>query len=271
MLGWFVLISPQLEERSALSAEESQIRSNITTVEAASAKIDEYAAALDASTEVTDLIAVNAPSVLDMQAFRDRLSAALTDAQIEITSMSANDGVQVDGWDTSSAQLVSASVASLFTQGPVAGAEPVVAADATTTTDAGAATDTATATTSTWSPAITVASTDGEDTSVAGDIRMVEVTIELAGSPSALFDFLADMQDPDQQLFQVSQITLSARTEGEENPAGSPAKEGDVSVTIVGDLYLHDADTSVVDEDAPASSDAVDGAFVAVGGNLTQP
>ncbi|WP_062464591.1 hypothetical protein [Demequina soli] len=250
VLGWFLAIKPQFDERDSLKSQTATIRGNIDQVNMASAKIDEYAAQLQGDDSVAKEIALNAPSELDLPAFRARLWKAFNDTKIELVSYSQGGETLLPPLEVDPSALVASQVAALFQTGPVSAASSVVpdpAATAAATGTDGAADPTAVVGTDGWAPAVTAPT---ESTLASAQVFKVPFTLVVAGSPQETYDFLAFMSDPDQPVFEVEAITQTARPSGSGTiPGVSDAKDGDVSTTITGSLFVYNPTLELHDQE----------------------
>ncbi|WP_169746576.1 hypothetical protein [Demequina maris] len=257
VLGWFLAIKPQLNAASEASAQATSIRDNTVLIQASSAKLDEYQSLLEEDDSTADAIALNAPSRLDMDAFRTRLWKIADGANVDVISYALGTGQAVDGWETEPGILVSNQVASLFGTGPVAGTADQASAETTTTDTEG--TDAATTAPGAWTPVITPNTEPGP---VAGDIRMVDVTLDIAGTASEVDAFLSKFMDVKEQIFQVYDVTETVGGPTDTLDGAEPSDD-DLTVTIIGALYVHNADLSIQDQSSLKKATPKDGAFAA--------
>jgi len=262
LLGWFLAIKPQLSAADTASKQAAEVRANTELIEASSHKLDEYAALLAADETTAASIALNAPSRVDVAAFRDRVLRVVEASGVALVSINQLDGRALDGWEADPAALVSNQVANLFSTGPT-----VVVADgasspgeAPTPTPAATAAPSAPAVDGGWAPVVVPITEPGP---VAGDVRMVEVQFELVGTPSQIGQFMAALMDPEAQLFQVFSVTQTAGPSSDLLD-GRTIGDTDIAATVVGALYVHGADLSIIDEEALGEARASDDAFSAV-------
>ncbi|MFW7415189.1 hypothetical protein [Demequina sp. SO4-18] len=223
-LGWFLAIKPQVDEASRVSGLVDEVETNIAAIDATSARLDEYQATLDALPDLTEPIAQNAPSVWDMPSFRARLDSAIKDAGLEIVTYEEGGETAVEGWPQEPAGLMSTQVATLFQTGPVhlpEGEEYTA-------------------------PAAPV----GEAAAVADGITGITLSFSLAGTPSEMLDFFQQIQDPEAPLFQVYDVTETARPEESSSLSGvSDASDGDLTIDISGFVYMLNPDPTIIDEE----------------------
>lgn len=270
VLGWFLAISPQIRATSELATQQQAIEANTVQLNAEAAKIDEYAALIEANPDVPLSIALNAPSSLDVPAFRNRLSQGLRDSRAELVSLEFGATAVVDGWVTSPQMLVSTQVASLFQTAPIVDPRIESVPVATASPAAGEESATTGATTSGgWSPAVTPVTEEG---ALTGRLLMVPVTVSIAGSPAEAHRFMTRMSDPTAQLFQVYTVDQQARqADGAPLLGVKDAADGDVVTTISGALYVLNPSGVPFDEGELADVDGRDGAFDEVGPAPAQP
>ncbi|MDN4473348.1 hypothetical protein [Demequina zhanjiangensis] len=253
VIGWFLAIQPQIEGAAEAATEAESIRSNTAVIEGNSARLDEYQTLLDADDTIAAAIDLNAPSRFDVEGFRTRVLAALDGTNVALISVSLEEGESVDGWELEPGILVSNQVAQLFTTGPIGvssdtpQAAPSTAADGTVVTPPG-----------TWTAVVTPR---GGEASVTGDIRRVEVVFEIVGNATQVDRFVTAMADPEQQLFQVYEVTQTSGTTDDilEDRTGT---DNDILATITGALYIHEADLSIIDEDVLEPATPQDDGFI---------
>ncbi|MDN4482047.1 hypothetical protein [Demequina lignilytica] len=250
VLGWFLAIRPQFSATSDAASEADAIRANTQLIEASSNQLNNYQALLAEDDTTAPAIELNAPSRLDMSTFRDRISRVVDSSGVGLVSFAQVDGRAVDGWELEPSALVSNQVANLFSTGPVAGA--VAQNDAVATTDGEAV-----APAGAWTPVVTPVTEVGP---VAGDIRMVEIQMEVVGTASEVDGFLRALMNADEQLFQVYDVEQTGGGGGE--PIGDRSEGADdLGVIVYGALYVHSADLSIVDEETLGSATPSDSAF----------
>lgn len=259
-LGWFFAISPELNKAADASREAGDIRANTTLIQESSAQLDQYQKQLDADDTTGPAIELNAPSRIDTAAFRERYRTIAEDAQVSLVTVEQLEGALVDGWTAEPGTLVSNRVAKLFETGPVAGTGAATPAPTTTAPTDGTTTDPAA--TGGWTPVVTPENVAGP---VAGDVRMVTIEITIVGNASQVSRFLTGLMDPTAPLFQVFDVTQ------EIGPTADllderDLEDTDIQVKISGALYVHNADLSIVDEDALGEARPNDDAFSVLGG-----
>lgn len=268
MLGYFLAVKPQIDSAVRIASQTQDVEANTVQIEQASAKIDQFAELLAQDSGVAESIAVNAPSQVDVPAFRDRLWAALGASGVEVIDLNQANSVAVDGWVTDARFLVSTQVAGLFQTGPKAAGAAQPAPAATASTDG---TSTTNASSGGWTPVVKPVT--GENP-VAANITMVTFTITVTGTPTESHNFFGAMSNPADQLFQVYSVTQEARQSDDSPiPGVSDPQDGNVITTITGALYFLGA-TGITDEssdgDVPVLG-PVDGGFNEIGPAGTQP
>lgn len=258
VLGWFLAISPQIRATGELATQQQAIEANTAQLQAESAKIDEYAALLEADPSVPESVAVNAPPVLDVPGFRTRVWEALGGSRSELVSFEMDATQVVEGWVTDPQMLVSTQVAALFQTAPVPDPREAPAPQPTASPAAGDGTTTTPSATG-WSPAVKVLVEEG---SLTGRLLLVPVTIAIAGTPVEAHEFLNRMADPDAQLFQVYSVDQVARHDSGAPILGvaDPA-EGDVVTTISGALYVLNPSGIPADDGEVTDTKGSNGAF----------
>ncbi|WP_430866786.1 hypothetical protein [Demequina aurantiaca] len=269
-LGWFLAISPQFAKADALNADTDAVNSNITMVQTSSAKLDDYQAQADAAASNEESIALNTPTTYDLQAFRERASEAIEKSNVEIIGLTQETAFSLEGWTATPAQLTSTAVAKLFAVGPITVAGDPNSTVVLTEDAPAAATDTATDDSATptgdgaWAAIVTPKAEDGP---VALGLVMIPLTLSVTGTAAELNTFFELMANPDDPIFQVYEVTANARPAGSSTQVGvSEAEDGDVIATVTGAMYLLNADTTVIDEEAlVVVKPAEDSAFTPVG------
>lgn len=266
VLGWFLAVSPQNSARSDLATQRAEVETNTQQIQLQSAKLDEFAQLLEADTAVADAIALNAPSTVDLSAFRTRVWDALNSSRSELVRIETAGSQAIEGWTVAPTLLTSTQVAALFQTGPVG--EPGIAPAPEATATPAAGVDATPGTASGWQPAVTAST---EEASVAGNIQMIPITISIAGTPEEAHNFVAAMADANQQLFQVYAVTQEARqSDGSPIPGVADPRDGDVLTTIVGGLYVLNPTGEAIDEGTLEEVRPGNGAFNEPGGAPSQ-
>ncbi|MDN4489390.1 hypothetical protein QQX13_00935 [Demequina sp. SYSU T00068] len=266
-LGWFIAISPQISKAAELASTADEVRANTDQIILASDKLDQYEALLAQESDVPDLIAANAPSRLDRDAFRLRMWAAVDEAGVNIVEYEMADSDLVDGWVVEPSSLTSNQVAALFQTGPVSTTSDTAVPQPAATSDAGETV--ASANTGGWSP---VVSPFSGTSLIDGNLARVAVTISVAGSPQETFEFFEAMAATGDQLFQIYEVEQEARQADASALTGvEDAEDGDVITTITGDLFVLDPDVFPVDEGELETVSPNGEGFIEIDGGDTQP
>lgn len=227
LLGWFLAIKPQVDEASAFASDEDLVRANIATVQADEAAIEAYGSSLGEAPDMKSTLELNAPQRLDLEGFRNRISDAIVESGVEISTSGQEYGSLVAGWEIPAVLLDSTNAAKHFQSGPAPTTK--IAAEA-------------------FTPVVSV---PAEAQVRAEGLATVPFEFTVVGTPREAYDFLVLLQDPAVQFFQVGEIAVFGLVEGQEISDGvSEAGDGDVRLDISGGLYLSDIDTSSIDEGA---------------------
>lgn len=247
-LGWFLAISPKLDEAGDLRDRAATIDTNTAEIQMQTARLAQYEAELAEVPNYQDLVALNAPAVYDVEATRDRLSDAGTQAGVYIYETSAGGVQNVLGAEVDHALLPSTAIARLFATGPVDVAEGEEE----------------------FAPVLTPSVEEGP---VVERLYGIPLTFTATGSVADMMDFLALLTDEQAAALQIDSLAWSARPP-DEPIAGVPDGEpGDVILEGQGYIYLLDPDMEIVDEDAltdaslPSVSPFTDIAGSATGGD----
>lgn len=245
VLGWFLAINPRLNERADLQEQADTVRTNTQQIQSMSVRLDEYAALVASGDEVNAVMELNAPSAVDVSAFRTRLWDAFDASGAELVSLSSDSASGVPALTVDASVLLSTQVAGLFQTGPTVQATG----------------DDETAAPATWSPVVTARTGEIEVTS---QLLAVPFSMQVAGSAAENYDFLKELANPEKRIFAISAITLTARPGGSADiPGVSAADDGDAVMTLDGVLYVSEPDLTVVDEELSSAVGAPNGkAFI---------
>jgi hypothetical protein len=246
--GWFLAVKPQFDSVSELVTASNEIDDNTVSIEEQTAKLRQYEADLAAAPSNEAVVSLNLPDTLARDEFRVRAAAAVVESNTEIASFAEASSGALSGWSVASSSLVSNSVAALFATAPI---RPDLELPPT------------------YTPV--VEPTKGEGPLVE-NLYATDVTLEVAGSPAEALAFLAELADPDQRLFLQYSVELSAR-EGESTIAGvSDPAEGDVTLKVLGSLFVLNPNPDFFDEQEPVPPAAPNpDAFAPIGPAPAQP
>jgi len=226
-LGWFLAIKPKFNDAAALQAKAEEVETNTAMITTQTAKLAKYQTDLEALAPLDDLITANAPTTLDIQAYRARIFTAAKSADVTLTEIALSGSGVVAGWEIDPAARPSTSIAKLFATGPVVPE----------------------GTTSEYQAPVTQAPPQG---AVVTDLTQVPVEITITGSYANAMKFLRILGKEDQQLFLVSDVQIDARPQGSSEIPGAPdAEDGDIIVSFTGFFYLLHPDSTVVDDGGP--------------------
>lgn len=228
-LGYFLVIGPKLDDASSLRARRDAVRSNIVAIDTDSKSIDKAETTLKAAPNLKPVLELNAPATLQLDAFLERVSAAVKDSSSEIRSVDIDGSVDVKGWVLPASLRPSANVATYFATAPL----PRGVSENPTGVD--------------YAPVVTAQAADAP---VVKNLVSVSVTISVKGHPGEVVDFVKRLTTGDnQRLFLLSSISEEARQSNSAPEAGLSAfANGDVETKVTGSLFLMNPDYAVVDE-----------------------
>ncbi|WP_291378281.1 hypothetical protein [Demequina sp.] len=252
VVGWFVLISPQLSTASDLRSTRDKVEANTATIVEETTKLSEYEASFEDGIDLSETIAQNLPSEVDVQAMRSRVLTSISGSKMEISNLEFGASFPVEGWEVETRGLTSSAIARLFQTGPVpiAGIEPPASdAEELTLNEAGD-----------YVPPVSATRAAGP---LVDSLFGTPISILATGTYAEAEQLLARLQDSEQQLFLVHDLTITARNEGAPAVTGvADAKDGDVIVNVTGAFYYLNPSTAVEDEPWPGPIGAQGAPFV---------
>lgn len=230
VLGWFLAIKPQLDQRGEISSTASEVVTNTEQIQLESSQIDQFAARLAELPDYSEAIATHAPDTFHVEDARTRIADAISASQAEIVSFEHGGVIEVEGWALPAKSLPSSRLAALYKTGPLHAAVETEAPEAEAEV---------------FVPVVTPATGDETTRTFYG----IPVTVEIAAPGQNLLDVLAVLENPDLQLFQIYDVQFESRPEraGSINGVSDP-EDGDAILTFTGFFYLQDPTTEIVDE-----------------------
>lgn len=247
VLGWFLAIKPQLDERTELRETSAEVVSNTDQINNEATRLAQYESELEALPDYSSLIATHSPEGFEVDYVRARLTEAIRGGEAEIFSLEHGVLTEIEGWTLPADTLPSAHIARLFQTGPVHVPEDEPE----------------------FEPAVAVAS----EADTARVFYGIPVTVGIAGAAPELLRVLELLEDPDEQLFQLYSLEFEQRPEGSPIIDGvSDPVDGDATLVFTGFFYLEGVAQELTDQGEIGEIPLGDsGPFVPVEGNVDQP
>src|SRR5690349_1528972 len=85
-LGWFLAIKPRFASAADYSSQSEEVDQNTAEIQQATSRLAKYQQDLDALAPLDDTVDLNLPSVIDIPAYRDRITSAVESSKVALIS-----------------------------------------------------------------------------------------------------------------------------------------------------------------------------------------